>query len=76
MATKYPENGKNQVKLGKVTVTLVQTVLRSGRENIFFVYISLVKTQGFDQQSCREGRSNTTLVRVCPAANNFTFDLN
>lgn len=47
MATKYPKNGKNQVKLGKVTVTVVQTVLRSRRESIFFffVYISLVKTQ-------------------------------
>lgn len=57
MAIKYPKNGKNQVKVGKVDVTVVQTVLRSGRESIFFVYISLVKTQGFDQQSCREGKS-------------------
>lgn len=38
MATKYPKNGKNQVKVGKVDVTVVQTVLRSGRESIFFFF--------------------------------------
>lgn len=69
MATKYPENRKNQVKVGKVTVPVVQMVLRSGRENIFLSTSSLVKTQGFDQQGCREGKSNTRLRRVCPAAN-------
>lgn len=76
MATKYPKNGKNQVKVGKVNVTVVQTVLRSGRESIFLSTSAWWKLKGLTNKAAGKEKNYTMLMRVWPAANTFTFDLN